>query len=159
MEIAETPASPEKVSAGRVGMMKRFLGLTVLIFGLSIPAHAQAKGGSAMAGMSGTGFMGSAAGGGAGGFGGGDSGVTNFNTLPVIPPARLASTAVSGSERNFEPSTFLPYDQAIAAGQQMLDAQHKSLAEVAAESSREHRLKAKEEIIENAAGDPVIATR
>jgi len=139
-------------------MMKRFLGLTVLIFGLSVPAHAQAKSAGAMAGMTGGGVVGSATGGGAGGFGGGASGVTNFNTLPVFAPAKLPSTAVSGSDRTFEPSTFLPYDQAIAAGQQILDEQHKSLAEVAAESSQERHLKARTEIIQNAVGDPVIAT-
>ncbi|HEX4002444.1 MAG TPA: hypothetical protein VHX36_07325 [Candidatus Acidoferrales bacterium] len=139
-------------------MMKRFLGLAVLIFGLSVPAHAQARAGGGMAGMSGSGAAGGTATSSGGGIGGGSQGVTNFNTLPVFPPAKLPSSAVSGSDRTFEPSTFLPYDEAIAAGQQVLDAEHKSLVEAAAESSRQPRLKAKAEIIENAAGDPVIAT-
>jgi hypothetical protein len=142
-------------------MMKRFLGLTVLIFGLSVPAHAQARGGSAAGGF---GSNGVASGGGAGGSGGGaiggqgQSGVTNFNTLSHVAPANLPSAEVSGSNASFEPSTFLPYGQAIAEGQAVLDAQHKSVAEVAAENSRTRRLRAKASIIENAGGDPVIAT-
>lgn len=100
------------------------------------------------------------AGGGAGGStsGGGESGVTSFHTLPSIPAAILRSSAISGTEADFVPSTFLPYNQAIAAGREVLDAQHKSVAEAAAENSRTHRLKAKAVIVENAAGDAVIAT-
>ncbi|HEX4074689.1 MAG TPA: hypothetical protein VHX49_04765 [Candidatus Acidoferrales bacterium] len=154
--------SPEEVSAERVGMMKRFLGLTVLIFGLSVPAHAQAKGGGAMAGVSSSGGSnggGAGAGGYGGGAGGGESGVTSFHTLPHVSPANLRSTDVSGSDASFVPSSFLPYSQAIAAGQAILDTQHKTVAEVAAENNRVHRLKARASIIENGAGDPVIAIR
>jgi hypothetical protein len=135
--------------------MKRFLGLVVLILGLSVPAHAQSsKGGSAMAGAGGGGVLSS--GGGSSG-GGGLSGV-NFHTLPTIAPANLPSSAVSGTEADFVPSTFLPYDRAVAAGQEVRDAHNKSVAEAAAENSRARRLKAKAAIIENAAGDAVIAT-
>ena len=71
-------------------MMKRFLGLTVLIFGLSIPAHAQAKGGSAVAESDGVapGLWAARRVGEREVSAVGTSGVTNFNTLPVIPPAR-----------------------------------------------------------------------
>jgi hypothetical protein len=65
--------------------------------------------------------------------------------------------AVSGSESSFVPSTFLPYSQAVVAGQDVLDAQHKSVAEAAAENSRARRPKAKAAFVENAAGDAVIA--
>lgn len=97
-------------------------------------------------------------GGGAEGTGGGMTGPTSFHTLPSIPPASLRSSAVSGSDATFVPSSFLPYSQAIAAGRAVLDEQHSSVAEAAAENSREHRSKAKAAIIENAAGDPVITT-
>jgi|SRR5579862_7849010 len=131
--------------------MKKFIGLTVLIFGLSIPAHAQKAAG---------GMMGGAGGGapstGGGGMGGAES-APAFHTLPVVPPANLPSLAVSGSNVDFEPSTFLPYNQAIAVGQEILNAEHKSVAEVAAENSREGRLKARTAIVENAAGDVIIA--
>ena len=101
------------------------------------------------------------AGGGGGGYGGasgGSGGPASFHTLPSIPPARLPSTAVSGSDATFVPSTFLPYNQAIAVGNAMLDAQHESVAEAAAKNSLMHRLPAKATIIENAIGNPVITT-
>ena len=135
--------------------MKRFLGLTVLILGLSIPAHGQ----RAAAGMTGGAAGGAVSfGGGYGGSGGGLTGPTDFHTLPSIPPARLPSTAVSGSDATFVPSTFLPYNQAIAAGEAILDAQHESVVEAAAKNSLVHRLPAKATIIENAIGNPVITT-
>jgi hypothetical protein len=137
--------------------MKRFLGLTALILGLSVPAHGQ----RAAAGMTG-GVAGGAVSysGGGGGYGGGAglTGPTDFHTLPSIPPARLPSTAVSGSDATFVPSTFLPYNQAIAAGEAILDAEHESVAEAAAKNSLVRRLPAKAAIIENAIGNPVITT-
>lgn len=133
--------------------MKKFLGLTVLIFGLSVPAHAQSK---AVSGMTG-GSSGGALTNGGGGLGGGAESGPAFHTLSPIPPANLHSTAVSGTNMDFEPSTFLSYSQAIAVGQAILDETHKSVAEVAAENSREHHLKAAAVIVENAAGTPVIA--
>jgi hypothetical protein len=141
--------------------MKRFLGLMVLIFGLSIPAHGQSqRGGAAMAGGPAGGAVsnGGGGGGGAEGTGGGMTGPTSFHTLPSIAPANLRSTAVSGSDATFVPSSFLPYSEAIAAGKSVLDEQHRSVAEAAAENNREHRSKAKAAIVENAAGDPVITT-
>lgn len=140
--------------------MKRFLGLAVLILGMSVPAHAQFSKGGSVAGASSTAGVGPNGGGGYGGGGiggGGDTGVTNFHVLPVIPPANLPSIAVSGSNDSFEPSSFLPYKQAIAAGQDILNAQHESVAEAAAENSRTPKSKAKALIIEDAVGDPVIA--
>ncbi len=137
--------------------MKRFLGLTVLILGLSIPAHGQ----RAAAGMAGGAAGGAVSyGGGGGGYSGSGGGMTgpSFHTPPSIPPARLPSTAVSGSDATFVPSTFLPYNQAIATGEAILDAQHESVAEAAAKNSLVRRLPAKATIIENAIGNPVITT-
>jgi hypothetical protein len=133
-----------------------------LILGFSIPAHAQSRAGAVAGGSGGNGGGMSGGSGGGGGFGGsigggGLSGVS-FQTLPSTPEANLPSIAVSGSEAEFVPSTFLPFDQAVAAGQEVLDAEHKSVAEAAAENSRAHRLKAKAALVENAAGDAVIAT-
>jgi hypothetical protein len=140
--------------------MKRFLGLTVLIFGLSIPAHAQSQRGGAAMTAGGTSSGALSGGGGGAGYDSSSGGMTgaNFHTLPTIAPANLRSSAVSGSDATFVPSSFLPYGQAIAAGQAILDEQHETIAEAAAENSREHRSKAKAAIIENAIGDPVITT-
>lgn len=133
--------------------MKRFLGLAVLILGFSVPAHAQAPRTMGMTGGSGPGgAMNTSGGGGAGSA----IGSVSFQTLPSIPPSRLPSTAVSGSNATFEPSTFLPYDQAVAAGQAVLDARHRSVAQAAAENAQARKLKAKASIIESAAGTPVI---
>jgi len=137
--------------------MKRFLGLAVLILGLSIPAFGQ-RAAAGMTGGAAGGAVSYGGGGGYGGSGGGLTGPTDFHTLPSIPPARLPSTAVSGSDATFVPSSFLPYNQAIAVGNAMLDAQHESVAEAAAENSLVHRLPAKATIIENAIGNPVITT-
>jgi hypothetical protein len=112
-----------------------------------------------MAGGIAGGALSSGAGGGGGFSGvGGGTGSTSFHTQQSIPPARLPSTAVSGSDATFVPSTFLPYDQAIAAGEAVLEAQHKTVAEAASENSRMRRLPAKAAIIENAAGNPVVTT-
>jgi hypothetical protein len=102
--------------------------------------------------------MGGGGGGGSEGSTGGMTGPTSFHVPPAIPPANLRSTAVSGSDATFVPSTFLPYKQAIAAGEAVLDAEHKTVAEAAAENSRTLRPRAKATIIENAAGNPVIST-
>ncbi|HUA01478.1 MAG TPA: hypothetical protein VMB02_14180 [Candidatus Aquilonibacter sp.] len=136
--------------------MKRFLGLTVLILGISVPAHAQSTRGGGFSGVSTAGLP-TASGTGSGG-GGAGLGPVSFPTLPTIAPARLGATAVSGSNTTFEPSTFLSFSQAVAAGQAVLDAEHKSVAEAAAENNRAHKLKAKAAMIENAAGDAVITT-
>lgn len=109
-------------------------------------------------GVAGGAVSNSGGGGGYGGNGAGIGGQSSFHTLPSIPPARLPSTAVSGSDSTFVPSSFLPYNQAIAVGNAMLDAQHESVAEAAAENSLVHRLPAKAAIIENAIGNPVITT-
>jgi hypothetical protein len=141
--------------------MKRFLGLAALILGLSVSAHGQSARAGAVAGGATGGLAsngGGGFGGGASGDGGGMGGTSNFHTLPSIPPANLRSSAVSGTEASFVPSTFLPYNQAIAAGEAVLDAQYKSVAEAAAENSRAHRPKAKAAIIDNAAGHAVLTT-
>jgi hypothetical protein len=133
-----------------------------LILGFSLPAHAQSKGTGMVAGGSSGGVTSNGTGGGGGGFGGSSGGgltSSNFSTLPSIPPAVLRSTAISGTNADFVPSTFLSYDQAIAEGQAVLDAQHKSVAEAAMENNRARRSKAKAAIIENAVGDPVIVPR
>jgi len=131
--------------------MKRLLGLAVLILGLSVPAHAQSRSAFVPAGSTG-GVVSN----GGGGYGGGGGGVSDFHTLPSVPSTTFRSTAVSGSDATFEPSSFLPYKEAIAVGQDILNAQHESVAEAAAENNRTRKSKAKAVIVENAAGDPVI---
>lgn len=135
--------------------MKRFLGLTILILGCSVPAHAQSTHGT-LAGGSAAGLPNS----GGAGYGGGGAalGPATFPTPRTIPPAKFASAAVSGSNDVFEPSTFLSFSQAVATGQAVLDAQHKSVAEAAAENSRVLKPKARAVLLENAAGNAVITT-
>jgi hypothetical protein len=123
-----------------------------------MPAHGQSARGAMAGGIAGGAVSNGGGGGGYGGAGGGITGSSSFHTLSSIPPARLPSTAVSGSDATFVPSTFLPYDQAIAAGEAVLEAQHKTVAEAASENSRMQRLPAKAAIIENAAGNPVVTT-
>ena len=85
-------------------------------------------------------------------------GVSNFSTLPSYPAASLAATAVSGTDAEFVPSTFLPFESAVAAGKAALDAQHASLAQAAEANSRAPKAKAKFALIEDATGNAVIAT-
>jgi hypothetical protein len=84
-------------------------------------------------------------------------GVT-FPTLPGRPPATFGSAAISGSDADFVPSTFVPFEKAVAAGQAMLDAEHTSLAEAARANSATPKMKARVALVENAVGDPVMAT-
>jgi hypothetical protein len=71
------------------------IGVILLVLICSAPAHAQLSGG-ALSNSSLTGPM--------------------FRTLPSIPPAEFRVITVSGSESTFLPSSFLPYDQAVALG-------------------------------------------
>jgi hypothetical protein len=134
--------------------MKRLLGLAILILGLALSAGAQSSG-RAFSGGPGVTSGGASGGGGVSG-GGGSSGVS-FTTLPSRPPATFASAAISGTDADFVPSTFLPFESAVAAGQAILDAEHASVAQAAEANSRARKAKAKVSVVEDATGNAVIA--
>lgn len=136
--------------------MKRLLGLAILTLGLALSAGAQSNGRAFSGGSSPTGTGGSGGGGSIGG--GGLSGVSSFTTLPSRPPATFGSAAISGNDADFVPSTFLPFEKAVAAGQAMLDAEHASVADTARANSATPKTKARVALVENAVGDPVMAT-
>ncbi len=130
--------------------MKRFIGLAILTLGLALSANAQSRGGGTAGPTNG--------GGNGGGGGGGAIGGAGFSTLPNHPAATFAATAVSGTDAEFVPSTFLPFESAVAAGKAALDAEHASVAQVAEANSRAPKAKAKFALIEDATGNAVIAT-
>jgi hypothetical protein len=138
--------------------MKRLLGLAILTLGLALSANAQ-SGGRALGGVGGPTSGGGNGGGGGGSVGGGGGLGAGFSTLPNHPSASFATAAISGTDAEFVPSTFLPFESAVAAGKAALDAQHASLAQVAKATSGTPKAKAKFTLIEDATGNAVIAAR
>lgn len=132
--------------------MKKLLGVGVFVFMFSIPAHAQAKGGGVSVGGGGNAPTTS---GGAGMGGGGIGG--NSSRLPAYPRATFDVSAVSGSDTSFAPSTFLSFEQAVAEGKAITEANHKSVAEIAAENSATQKAKAKFTFVQDANGKVVPA--
>lgn len=126
--------------------MKRLIGLAAFAALLSVSAQAQTKAPSVSGSSPITGGSYSG-GGGSGGLGSGSSG-----RLPSYPPAQFRVNAVSGTQEAFSPSTFLTYDQAIAAGKAAL-ASTKTLAEIAAENSSAQKAKAKVAFVQDAHGN------
>jgi hypothetical protein len=135
--------------------MKKLVGVAALVLLFSIPAHAQAKGGSV--GSSSTNAGGS--GGSGGGIGGGSLGGTNGARLPSYPRASFDVSAASGGDPSFAPSTFLSFDQAVAQGKAILAANQKSLAQIAAENSTAPKTKAKFSFVQDADGNVVPAAQ
>jgi hypothetical protein len=133
--------------------MKRLLGLAVLTVGLAVPAHAQAPRAMAV-GMT---PSPTTSGGGGGGFGGGSS--CGGGKLTSYPVARFNVTSVSGSQQDYIPSTFVSYDEAVAAGRAILNAPPKSLDEVARETSTNRRETAKLALVQDANGNAIIQPR
>jgi hypothetical protein len=138
--------------------MKRILGVAVFVLLLSAPAHGQARGSSPAPAVSSS--TAATSGGGGGGIGGGAlSGASNTPSFHHYPAAKFDLKDVSGTEADFTPSAFLPYDRAIAAGQAALNAQKKTLVEAAAEGSRTPPSRAKVALVQDANGDPIIVSR
>jgi hypothetical protein len=109
--------------------MKQFLAVAVFILLSSTSAHAQR--------MSGTPVT-------EGGEIGGGS-----HPLPIYANHSFDVSYVSGSDYDFNPSTFLSYDQAVNDGKAVLGAHVKTLAEMAKESRNSDRAKAKINIVED----------
>lgn len=100
------------------------LGALVILFSLPLRAQGQTHGtmggGSPNAGYSGGG------GAGAGGF----SGATSmFHT----PATHFEFGYAHGAESDFNPSSFMEYDEAVKLGRSIVEAKPKSLGEIAAE--------------------------
>ena len=97
--------------------------------------------------------------GGAGGFGGGfGGGLTGgaAGRLPAYPRTHFKMSEVSGSDKSFTPSGYLPFDRAVAEGQAILDAEKKTPAEAAAATSIVPRPHAKVAVMQDANGDPIV---
>jgi hypothetical protein len=130
--------------------MKWFLGLSLLILGLSLPAHAQR---SQFGGGGSTGGVANSVGGGASG----GAGKPTFPSLYDYPRTIFGSIAVTG-DGDFVPSSFVPFQQAVKEGQSALAAEHTTVAEAARANSIAPKEKARIALVEDAAGNPVIAT-
>lgn len=129
--------------------MKKLLGVAAIVLLFSIPAHAQGRGTSV-----GSAPSASANGGGSGG-GAGDVGGGTSARLPTYPRATFDVTAVSGGDPSFAPSSFLSFEQAVAEGKAINDADRKSLAQVAAENNAALKTKAKFSFVQDGNGKVV----
>jgi hypothetical protein len=101
-----------------------------LILFLSLPLHAQSR--MSPAGATPSTLNNGGGGGGAGGFSSG-GGATGITYLPSSPRAQFSYSYAHGSDADFAPTSFLPYDQAVKLGESVLAEKPKSLGEVAAE--------------------------
>jgi hypothetical protein len=101
--------------------VKPIFAMLAMVFIFSIPAHAQAAGGSANTARSSGG--GSA---GAGGFSGSSGGRPAYT-----PTAQFKMAAISGSSTDFVPSAYLPFDQAVALGRTDFSTKPANVVEVA----------------------------
>jgi hypothetical protein len=132
--------------------MKRAIGIAAFILFFAVPAHAQGKGASVAMGSSSTGASYNGGSGGGGGYSGGGGTVSHHN----YPRAQFAVGAVSGSQEDFVPSSYLPFDRAVAEGQAALDAAAKSPAQTAEATSNAPRPHAKVTFVQDANGDPIL---
>ena len=101
--------------------MKPIFGMIAMILIFSVPAHAQAAGGSANT-MRGSG-------GGAGG-GGVSSGASSGRPAST-PTAQFKMATISGSSSDFVPSAYLPFDKAVALGRTDTSTKPATVVEVA----------------------------
>jgi hypothetical protein len=113
--------------------MKRSVLFAALILFFTLPLRAQSHmspaGANPNASVS-NGGGGAGGSTGSGGFGGGSSGIT---ALPSFPRAQVSYGYAHGSDADFAPSSFLPYDEAVKLGESVLAEKPKSLGEVAAQ--------------------------
>jgi hypothetical protein len=128
--------------------MKKLLGIAGFVLLSCVPAHGQSNKGTGVGGSSPLGVSS----GGGGGIGGGVNG--GGARLPNYPSAHFSTSAISGGDPSFAPSTFLTFEQAIAEGRAE-SANQKSLAEVATENSATPKAKAKFAFVQDAQGKVV----
>ena len=130
--------------------MKKLLFLAVLVIGCSVPAFGQHGGGTA--GPSSNGGGGGYGGGfGSGSFGGG-------GVLPSCPPTQFAVVAVSGSNAEWEPSTFVSFEKAVAFGKQVIVIENRTVAQAARENNAARREKARVAVVQDGDSYPEIKT-
>jgi len=129
--------------------MKRLMALGVFAVGLVLPTHAQtthiASGGAANP----------LASNGAGGWGGG-GGYSGGSRLMSYPRTQFNTTGVSGSQNEYVPSVFVPYDRAIAKGQNALDTPPPTVAEAARQQNNTHPEKAKLALVQDIYGKAMV---
>ena len=101
--------------------MKSTFAMIAMVFIFSIPAHAQAAGGSSNPARS--------AGSGSAG-GGGFSGSSGARPA-YTPTAQFKMAAISGSSTDFVPSAYLPFDKAVALGRTNSSTKPANVVEVA----------------------------
>lgn len=130
--------------------MKPILALAAFICLFSTAAHAQAAGGGAIP------VNRTNSGGGGGGYGGGST--VNFPTPPHYPSTVFVTAGVSGTSSDFVPSQYLPYDQAVAAGQSLLNSKQKTVVEMAQESKNASGSNSKHVIVQDSDGNLVQQT-
>jgi len=118
--------------------MRRLLGTAVLILGFAVPAHAQYAAGSLSA------------------TGGAGIGRPSFPSHTSAPRAHFDVRAVSGGA-DFVPSSFEPFEEAVAEGRAELAAGVKTLGDVARENSKSARSKAQVQFVQDHRGKAVIA--
>lgn len=137
--------------------MKRFLGLAILAAGLAVPAHAQMSHSVSAGGAANT----LTSNGGGGGYGGGGlgGGSSSGNKLTNCPRAQFSVAAVSGTQQDYVPSTFVSYDKAVAEGRNILAAPPKSIVEAAHEQAEAHAEKAKLALVQDYNGNAVVVLR
>lgn len=103
--------------------MKPIFALIAFVLMFSIPAHAQAGGGSANTARSS---------GGGGAFGGnGEISSSVGSQHSHTPTAQFQMAATSGSSTDFVPSAYLPFDKAVALGHDLSAARPATIVEVA----------------------------
>jgi hypothetical protein len=127
--------------------MKKVLGIAAFALIFSVPAHGQmSRGGGGAGSVPGASANGSAS---SGGYS--LSGSTVGPGLSSYPRARLDTTAVSGGDPSYAPSTFMSFEQAVAEGNAE-NAARKTLAQVAAENISAPKAKAKFAFVQDANG-------
>jgi|SRR5579872_5808669 len=131
--------------------MKYLVGCAVLALSFAMPAAAQshvAGGGSA------TGFGTTTGGGAAGAAVPGGEG-----RLPHYSRAKFQITAVSGSETDYIPSTFVSYSRALTTGNHALASVPETLGQAAQLNRETPRVKAKFALVQDDRGNAVIEPR
>jgi hypothetical protein len=114
----------------RYSSMLKILGAAILLFVVSLPAHAQVNMGGSLN--------------------------TASQILPHYEPLSVSYTYYAGTI-DFVPSDFLTYDQAVTKGNELIAQGQKSLGEVARESRERSAQKAAVTVVQNDNGDIVFA--
>ena len=132
--------------------MKYLVGCAVLALSFAMPSFAQ----SHAAGGGGTGLPVTGGGGG----GGGASGVSAGSKLPHYSRAQFQVTAVSGSETDYVPSTFVTYKKALTTkGHTAIAIAPQSLGQAAQLNRETPKIKARFTLVQDNRGKAIIEPR